>query len=47
LFFSPSKILRARKFQDVKEAAKEQEALDKVSRAEARAAQKAQKDLEA
>jgi hypothetical protein len=47
LFFSPSKILRARELQDVKEAAKEQEALDKVSRAESRAAQKAQKELEA
>jgi len=45
LFFSPSKILRARELQDVV-AAKEQEALDKVSRAEARASQKAQKELE-
>jgi len=47
LFFSPSKILRARELQDVKEAAKEQEARDKVSRAKARAAQKAQKESEA
>jgi hypothetical protein len=47
LFFSPSKIHRARELQDVKEAAKEQETLDKVSRAEPRAAQKAQKELEA
>jgi hypothetical protein len=36
----------ARELQDVKEAAKEQEALDEVLRAEARAAQKAQKELE-
>jgi hypothetical protein len=45
LFFSPSKMLRARELQDVKEAAKEQETLDKVLRAEATAAQKAQKEL--
>ena len=47
LFFSPSKVQRARELQDVKEAAKEQEARDKVSRAEARAVQKAQKESEA
>ena len=47
LFFSPSKIIRTRELQDVKVAAKEQEALDKVSRAEAQASQKAQKELEA
>jgi len=35
LFFSPLKILRARELQNVKVAVKEQEALDKVSRAEA------------
>ncbi|KAK5722038.1 hypothetical protein LTR17_014474 [Elasticomyces elasticus] len=47
LFFSPSKVQRARELQDVKEAAKEQEARDKVSRAEARAVRKAQKESEA
>jgi hypothetical protein len=47
LFFSPSKILRARELRDIKEAAKEQETLDKVSTAEARATQKAQKESEA
>jgi hypothetical protein len=46
-FFSPSRILRARELRDVKEAIKEQEALDEVSRAEVRAAQKAQKESEA
>ena len=47
LFFSPLKILRARELQDVKMSAKEQDALDKVSRAEAGASQKAQKELKA
>ena len=47
LFFSPSKIRRARELQDAKEAAKEREALEKVSRAETRAAAKVQKELEA
>ena len=47
LFFSPSKIQKARELQDAKEAAKEQEALDKVARVEARAASKAQKESEA
>jgi hypothetical protein len=47
LFFSPSKVQKARELQDAKEAAKEREALDKVSRAEARASSKAQKELEA
>jgi hypothetical protein len=44
LFFSPSKVQRARELQDAKEAAKEREALDKVSRAEARACSKAQRE---
>jgi hypothetical protein len=47
LFFSPSKVQKARELQDVKKAAREQEALDKVSRAQARAASKVQKELEA
>jgi hypothetical protein len=47
LFFSPSKVQKARELQDAKEAAKERKALDKVSRAEARASPKAQKELEA
>ncbi|KAK0950226.1 hypothetical protein LTS01_025641, partial [Friedmanniomyces endolithicus] len=47
LFFSPSKVQKARELQDAKEAAKEREAHEKVSRAEARAALKAQKGLEA
>lgn len=47
MFFSSSKILRARELQDVKEAAKEQRVLDKASQAETRATQKAQKELEA
>jgi hypothetical protein len=47
LFFSPSKIRRARELQDAKEAAKERETLEKVSRAEARAAAKVQKEVEA
>jgi len=47
LFFSPSKVQKARELQDAKEAAKEREALEKVSRAEARAALKTQKNLEA
>ena len=47
LFFSPSKVQKARELQDAKEAVKEQEALNKASRAEARAASKAQKELEA
>jgi hypothetical protein len=47
LFFSPSKIQRARELQDAKEAAKEREALEKASRAEARAVAKAQKELQA
>jgi hypothetical protein len=46
LFFSPSKVQKARELQDAKEAAKEREALDKVSRAKARACSKAQKELE-
>jgi hypothetical protein len=47
LFFSPSKVQKARELQDVKKAAREREALDKVSRAQARAAPKVQKELEA
>jgi hypothetical protein len=47
LFFSPSKVQKARELQDAKEAAREREALGKISRAEARAALKAQKELEA
>jgi hypothetical protein len=47
LFFSPSKVQKARELQDAKEAAKEREALNKVFRAEARASSKAQKELEA
>jgi hypothetical protein len=46
LFFGPSKVQKAKELQDAKEAAKEREALDKVSRAEARAFSKAQKELE-
>ncbi|KAK4985845.1 hypothetical protein LTR66_005654 [Elasticomyces elasticus] len=46
LFYSPSKVLKARELQNVKEAAKEREALERVSRAEARAVLKAQKELE-
>lgn len=47
LFFSPSKVQKARGLQDAKEATKEREALEKVSRAEARAVTKAQKESEA
>jgi hypothetical protein len=47
LFFSPSKVQKARELQDAKEAAKEQETLNKISRAEARAALKSQRELEA
>lgn len=47
LFFSPSKVQKARELQDAKEAAKEREALEKVSRAEARAALKTQRNSEA
>ncbi|KAK3618545.1 hypothetical protein LTR22_026338 [Elasticomyces elasticus] len=47
LFFSLSKVQRARELQDVKQAAKEQEARDKVFRAEARAVRKARKESEA
>jgi hypothetical protein len=47
LFFSPSKVQKARELQDAKEAAKGQETLNKISRAEARAALKSQKELEA
>ena len=45
--FSPSKVQKARELQDAKEAAREQEALDKVSRAEARASSKAHEESEA
>ena len=47
LFFSPSKVQKARELQDAKEAAKEREALEEISKAKARAASKAQKKLEA
>jgi hypothetical protein len=47
LFFSPSEVQKARELQDVRKAAKEREALDKVSRAQARAALKVQKESEA
>jgi hypothetical protein len=47
LFFSPSKVQKARELQNVKKAAREWEALDKVSRAQAGAAPKVQKELEA
>ncbi|KAK0253616.1 hypothetical protein LTR35_018355, partial [Friedmanniomyces endolithicus] len=47
LFFSPSKVQKARELLDAKEAAKEREALEKVSRAEVGAALKAQKQLQA
>lgn len=46
-FFSPSKVQRARELQDAKEAAKEREALKKVSRAEATVVLKVQKGSEA
>jgi len=46
LFFSPSKVQKARELQDAKEAAKEREAFEKVSRPGARAALRAQKELE-
>ena len=47
LFFSPSKVQKARELQDAKEAAKEHEAHKKISRAQARAGARAQKELEA
>jgi hypothetical protein len=47
LFFSPSKVQKARELQDVRKAARERETLDKVFRAQARAASKVQKELEA
>jgi hypothetical protein len=40
-------VQKARELQDVKKAAREREALDKVSRAQARAASKVEKELEA
>jgi hypothetical protein len=47
LFFSPSKVQKARELQNAKEASKEREALGKGSRAGASAALKTQKILEA
>jgi hypothetical protein len=41
LFFSPSKVQKVRELQDAKEAAKEHEAFERVSRAKARATFKA------
>jgi hypothetical protein len=41
LFFSPSKVQKTRELQDAKEAAKEREALEKVSRIEVRTCSKA------
>jgi len=46
LFFSPSKVTRARKLQIAKEAARDEEALDKLLQAQDRAEQKAQKEVE-
>ncbi|KAK4981075.1 hypothetical protein LTR28_006825 [Elasticomyces elasticus] len=45
MFFSPSKVKKARDLQDAKEAAKEQETQDKLLNAQDRAAQKAHKEL--
>ncbi|KAK5006208.1 hypothetical protein LTR28_006768, partial [Elasticomyces elasticus] len=47
IFFSPSKVKKARDVQDAKEAAKEQETQDKLLKAQDRAVQKAYKELEA
>ncbi|KAK5674130.1 hypothetical protein LTS10_013115 [Elasticomyces elasticus] len=47
LFFSPSKVTRARELQIAKEAAKDEEALEKLLQAQDRADQKVQKELEA
>ncbi|OQN95385.1 hypothetical protein B0A48_18633 [Cryoendolithus antarcticus] len=47
LFFSPSKIERAKELQAAKEKAKEVEAQSKMDRAQDRATQKAQKEVEA
>lgn len=47
MFLSPSKILKARELQDAKVAAKEQEAQEKVQKAQERVDQKTQRKLEA
>jgi hypothetical protein len=47
MFFSPSKVLKARELQDAKVAAKEQEAQEKVQKAQEKADQKTEKKLEA
>ncbi|KAK4970439.1 hypothetical protein LTR28_000274 [Elasticomyces elasticus] len=47
IFFSPSKVKKARDLQDAEEAAKEQESQDKLLKAQDRAAQKAHRELEA
>jgi hypothetical protein len=46
LFFSPSKVTRARELQTAKEATKDDEALDKLLQAQDRAEKKAQKEAE-
>ena len=46
LFFSPSKIARAKELQAAKDIAKEQDAHDRVAKVQDRATQKAQKALE-
>jgi len=47
LFFSPSKVTRARELQTAKEATKDDEALDRLLQAQDRAEKKAQKEVEA
>jgi hypothetical protein len=47
LFFSPSKVARARELQAAKDATKDDEALDRLLQAQDRTQQKAQKQLEA
>jgi hypothetical protein len=46
LFFSPSKVTRARELQTAKEASKNEEALDRLLQAQDRAEKKAQKEAE-
>jgi hypothetical protein len=47
LFFSPSKVTRARELQTAKEATKDDEALDRLLQAQDRAEKKSQKEVEA
>jgi hypothetical protein len=47
LFFSPSKVTRARELQAAKEATKDDEALDRLLQAQDRAENKSQKEVEA